>query len=542
MIMYNIVLAEDHVLVREGIKKIIEALPGLHIVGEVGDGLELLELLKGLAVDMVILDISMPSLPGIEVTREIKPWIRPYGEGGHIALGGSDGLLLSGDLAMDMAHRHDLIKTLKIEAGHRKRLSIIYHLPENLDEGLVPAPDTQTLDARLEETIDWWRTWSSKGHMLNFCGPQVRRSAIVLKGLTNAPTGAIAAAATTSLPESWKGGRNWDYRFSWVRDSTFAVRSLAELNHDKEADGFRRFIERSCAGDVEQLQILYGLGGERRLHELTIREMEGYRGLKPVRIGNAAEDQIQMDVYGELLDLAWRWHKRGHAPDDDYWEFLAGIMAEVCERWYQVDQGIWELRGPGRHFVHSKVMCWVALDRGIRLAEELGRPAPLANWRQSRDQARQWIETQGYDTSRGVFIQAAGHPKMDAALLLIPQVGFVAYDDPRMVRTVQAVRRDLEEDGLLRRYAAEDDGLEGREGVFLACSFWLAECLARQGRLEDASAVFKRALGAGNDLGLFSEEYDTERGEMMGNFPQGLTHLSLISAAFALSEMQVKDK
>ena len=466
----------------------------------------------------------------------IKPWIRHYRDGHHIALGGSDGLLISGDLSIAMEHRHDLGLTFKLTAGSRKRLSILYRPPENLDEGLVDVPDEETLDARLEETIAWWRTWSARGRKLKYYGRQASRSALVLKGLCNAPTGAIAAAATTSLPESWTGRRNWDYRFSWVRDSTFAVHSLAELEHVREADGFRRFMERSTAGSVAQLQILYGIGGERRLHELSVKELTGYRGIGPVRVGNAAETQVQMDVYGELLDLAWRWHRRGHAPDDDYWEFLVELANEVCERWRRTDRGIWELRGKGRHFVHSKVMCWAALDRGIKLAEDLDRAAPLDRWKRSRDQIRQWIETRGYDSGRGVFIQAAGHSGMDAALLLIPRVGFVAYTDPRMLRTTRAVRDDLEEDGLLRRYPVDDDGLEGREGVFLACSFWLAECLARQNRLDDARTVFERVLRVGNDLGLFAEEYDVQRKEMMGNFPQGLTHLSLISAAVAIDE------
>ena len=466
----------------------------------------------------------------------IKPWIRRYGDGHHIALGGGDGLLISGDLPVAMVHRHDLSHSFTMREGQRKRLSILYRAPENLDEGIVEIPGMHILDDRLKETIDWWRSWSDQGRLLKNYGQWARRSAVVLKGLTHAPTGAIAAAATTSLPESWAGRRNWDYRYSWIRDSAFAVRSLAELNHVKEADGFRRFIERSAAGSVDQLQILYGIGGERRLHEFTIKELGGYRGIGPVRVGNAAESQQQRDVYGELLDLAWHWHLRGHTPDDDYWEFLIEITNKVCDCWHRVDRGIWEFRGRGRHFVHSKVMCWSALNRAVQMTEALNRRAPLGRWKKSRTRVRQWIEEKGYDASRGVFIQASGHPNMDAALLLIPHTGFIEYTDPRMIRTTQAVRDALEEDGLLRRYGTDDDGLSGREGVFLACSFWLAECLARQNRPEAAHAVFQRILSVGNDLGLFSEEYDIASGEMMGNFPQGLTHLSLIGAAVALEE------
>jgi GH15 family glucan-1,4-alpha-glucosidase len=355
---------------------------------------------------------------------------------------------------------------------------------------------------------------------------------VVLKGLSNAPTGAIAAAATTSLPESPGGSRNWDYRYSWVRDSCFTVRTLAELGYAREADGFRRFIERSCAGNAGKLQILFGVGGERRLDEREIPELEGYRGAGPVRVGNAAERQVQLDVYGELLDLAWSWHQRGHAPDDDYWEFLVELVNDTVRKWRGPDQGIWEMRGEPRHFVLSKAMCWLAVDRGVRLAEDLRRPAPVEAWRAARGEIRAWLDEEGFDRSRGTFVQAQGLPVMDSSLLLLPIYGIVAADDDRMVRTVEAIRRDLDQDGLLRRY--ERDDLEGEEGVFLACTFWLAECLARQGNYADGEAVFRRAIATSNDLGLFAEEYDTRNREMLGNFPQGLTHLALIAAAVAL--------
>jgi len=353
--------------------------------------------------------------------------------------------------------------------------------------------------------------------------------------LSNAPSGAIAAAATTSLPETPGGSRNWDYRYSWVRDSAFTVRALSELGYLREADGFRRFIERSCAGSAEELQILFGVGGERRLHEYEIEELEGYRQARPVRIGNAAETQLQLDVYGELLDLAWRWHERGHSPDDDYWEFLVELVDAACRQWRNPDRGIWEMRGKPRHFVLSKAMCWVAVDRGIRLAEDLNRQAPLDSWRQNRDQIRAAIEAQGYDEKRGVFVQAFDSPAMDASLLLLPIFGFISAGDERMQRTIAEIRKELSEDGLLRRYRSDD--LDGEEGVFLACSFWLAECLANQGQVAEARQVFQAASATANDLGLFSEEFDPNRQEMLGNFPQGLTHLSLIAAAVALNRV-----
>jgi GH15 family glucan-1,4-alpha-glucosidase len=465
----------------------------------------------------------------------VRPWIRKKGENHFVAIGGCDGLLISGDFPMHMRHRHDLAGSCIIEEGERRRISILYRKPEDLDEGLVAVPDTPELDRRLDETIGWWRSWSSKGR---FEGPYeglVRRSAIVLKGLSNAPTGAIAAAPTTSLPEAPGGSRNWDYRFTWIRDSAFTIRSLWELGHHKEADGFRRFVERSTAGSAEELQILFGIGGERRLTELNMPELEGYRGAKPVRLGNAAEEQVQLDVYGELLDLAWRWHTLGQSPDDDYWEFLVELVNAAARLWRNPDRGIWEMRGEPRHFVHSKVMCWSAIARGVKMAEELGRQAPVKDWMRACAEIRTAIEQKGYDKRRGIFIQAFGRQALDSALLLLPGSGFVDYGDERMVRTADAIMEDLSEDGLLRRYSADEDGMEDREGVFLPCSFWLAECAARQGRQAEAETVFKRAIRTGNDLGLFSEEYDTSTGGMLGNFPQGLTHLSLVAAAVALA-------
>lgn len=466
----------------------------------------------------------------------IKPWIRRQEEH-YLIMGGSTGLLLSGDYCFEPRGRHDLGGTCDVAAGERRHLSLVFARPEDLDNGMIRLPTIDELDDRLEETVDWWQNWSGQFAYRGPYADQAKRSAIVLKGLSNAPTGAIAAAATTSLPETPGGERNWDYRFSWIRDSYFSVRSLNELGFRGEADGFRRFIERSCAGSAEELQILYGIGGERRLHEFTVDSLAGYRDARPVRIGNAAETQLQLDVFGELLDLAWSWHRQGHSPDNDYWEFLVELVNSAMDRWQRPDRGVWEMRSDPRHFVLSKAMCWVALDRGIRLAEDLEREAPLAEWRKARQQIREWVESRGYDEERGVFTQAAGVPDMDASLLLLPLIGFIEASDERMLRTVAAIREELEDDGLLLRYPGEGDGLTGREGRFLACSFWLAECLALQGRIDEARATFEKATATGNDLGLFAEEYDREGGQMLGNFPQGLTHLSLIAAAVTLGRV-----
>jgi GH15 family glucan-1,4-alpha-glucosidase len=465
---------------------------------------------------------------------QVRPWIRRAGRTWQ-ALGGDDGLVVEGDVPLAPSGLHDLVADVRVHAGQRLRLSLRHVRPAVLDGSGARPPLPAELDRRLEQTVAWWRGWSARAERLGPDQAAVVRSATVLKALTQATTGAIAAAATTSLPEAPGGSRNWDYRASWVRDSVFALRSLAELGYTAEADGFRRFIQRSAAGSAEELQIMYGLGGERRLVEVTLDDLEGYGGARPVRIGNAAARQHQHDAYGELLDLAWAWHRQGRSPDADTWRFLVELVNQAAERWTTPDRGIWELRGRPLHLVHSKVMCWVALDRGLRLAADLGFAAPVSSWTATRDAIRTAVERHGYDPRRGVYTQAFDRPELDAALLLLPSVGFVAWDDPRMLRTVDAVRRDLEVDGLLLRYRASD-GLEGTEGAFVACTFWLAECLARQGRNAPARAAFTRASATANDLGLFAEEFEPGAGTLLGNFPQALTHLSHIAAAVALEQ------
>ncbi len=414
-------------------------------------------------------------------------------------------------------------------------MSIEYRPPHELYPVAPARPQTaRELDRRLEQTLGWWKRWVAQ--IDEPWDPAVVRSAITLKALTYAPTGAIVAAATTSLPESPGGERNWDYRFTWIRDSAFALRSLGELGLTSESRGFRNFVERTAAGSADEIQVLYGVGGEHRLYEHELSELSGYRGARPVRIGNAAEGQLQLDIFGELVELSWQAQQHGDAPDDDYWTFLMQTVDKVCAEWRRPDQGIWETRAHPEHHVHSKVLCWTAVDRGIRLAEATGREAPVDRWRRVRDDLRHTIETRGYHRERGIFVSVLDGTDVNVALLQLPRVGFVDYDDERMIRTVNAIRERLTEDGgLVYRYLS-DDGLHGREGAFVAASFWLVVCLAKQGRHDEAAALYDRATAVANDLGLMSEEYDSRRGQMLGNFPQGLSHYAHIAAYLALRQ------
>jgi GH15 family glucan-1,4-alpha-glucosidase len=490
---------------------------------------ELIRIVEGVRGKMEFEAVVMPRLD----FGAVKPWIRRINGGSHAAVGSNTGLLIFGDIPL-AEDDHELRATFTVAAGKRRRLGLWAAPPEEVDAAPPDARAAAALDDHLRETELWWHKWSSKITSADRTGTCLARSAIVLKALNYAPTGAIIAAPTTSLPEQPGGERNWDYRYSWVRDSVFTVRGLSSLGLVSEADGFRSFIQRSAAGNADELQVLYAVDGKRRLTEVKLDYLEGWRGSRPVRIGNAAELQFQSDVYGMLLELSAHWSERGNSPPPAYWRFLVDLVEAAIAKWQLPDRGLWEVRSSPRHFVHSKVMCWVAVDRGIALAEAHGLAAPLKRWQRSRALMRKTIESRGVDPKRGVFRRSFGSRELDASLLLLPNVGFVPWDDERMVRTVDAIRSELMRGGLVARYRSAD-GLRGWEGNFVACSFWLAECLAQQGKLADAQAVFRRAKSCANDLGLFSEEYDTRRREMLGNFPQGLTHLAHISAALALA-------
>ena len=466
---------------------------------------------------------------------QVRPWLRRHGHRLRSMIGGNDGLVVWCDCELDEDHEHDLTARVTVGVGERIRLSMRYCAPERVTDDGLSEPSPGELDEALEQTLAWWETWSKTVTLDSRDEPSARRSVLVLKALTHRPTGAVIAAPTTSLPESAGGSRNWDYRFAWIRDSSFSSRAFAELGCEREANAARGFMMRSAAGHADDLQVMYGVGGERRIGEQQLDDLHGYRGSRPVRVGNDAKGQLQLDAYGELVNLTWRWHRRGHSPSDDEWRFLVSVIDHAAEHCTDPDFGIWEWPGEPAHFVHSKVMCWAALDRGIRLADECMRRAPSRRWARVRDELRETIETRGYDERRGIFTQTYDHAELDAALLLLPTVEFVDWRDQRMLRTTAAVRDELGAGGgLVYRYR-RDDGLKGEEGAFLCCSFWLAECLARQGEYDDARGVFDATLSRANDLGLFAEEFDPKRGELLGNFPQGLTHLAHIDAAVCLA-------
>jgi GH15 family glucan-1,4-alpha-glucosidase len=473
---------------------------------------------------------------------EVRPLIYRAGSGsptsppGHafVAAGGNTGLLMFGDIELEEGDDgHSLEGEVAVASGERVHLALQFVAPEELHTTPARAEARERLAAHYEETLKWWQDWAAKLAFTEAAGVSIVRSAIVLKALNYAPTGAIVAAPTTSLPEHVGGKRNWDYRFSWIRDSVFTVDALSELGLEAEADGFRRFIQRSAAGNAADLQVLYAVDGRRRMVEVELEQLEGWRRSRPVRIGNGAACQYQADMYGLVLELFWRWSERGRPHAEEYWKFLCDIVEMAASKWHRPDRGFWEVRSRPRHFVHSKVMCWAAVSRGIALAERYSLPAPLGRWRKVQTQIRALVETRGFDRRAGHFVRSFGSRELDAALLLLPSVEFVAWDDPRMIRTAEAILANLCKDGLILRYQGED-GLPQGEGVFVACTFWLADVFAQQGREARARVLFERACACANELGLFAEEYDVSGRQPLGNFPQGLTHLAHISAALAL--------
>jgi GH15 family glucan-1,4-alpha-glucosidase len=405
-------------------------------------------------------------------------------------------------------------------------------------------PSHETEPARIEpevalaETESFWREWNagSSVELPEEWRDVLNRSLMVLKALTYAPTGGIVAAPTTSLPE-WIGGvRNWDYRYCWLRDATLTLLALLQADHVDEALDWRAWLLRAIAGDPADLQIMYSVAGERRLTEFELPWLSGYEGSAPVRIGNAASEQLQVDVYGEVMDALYQARAHGIRKEQHAWDLQKTLLRYLETAWTQPDEGIWEIRGEPKHFVHSKVMSWVAFDRGVRAVEEHGLDGPADRWREIRASIHAEVCERGYDQGLGSFVQSYGSQELDASLLLIPLVGFLPGSDRRVRGTIEAIERDLLQDGLLLRYRthSEVDGLPPGEGVFLPCSFWLVDCYVLAGRRDEASALFKRLVGLANDVGLLAEEYDPKSQRLLGNFPQAFTHLALVNSAFNL--------
>jgi alpha,alpha-trehalase len=450
-----------------------------------------------------------------------------------VVYGGADALELQSQLPIGHADLSACAAARTLREGEEAFVVLTYSLPHELEPRRL---DAEEVREKVDGTIRWWREWSDR---CAYHGPyreQVVRSALVLKALTNAPTGAIVAAATTSLPEEVGGERNWDYRYSWLRDSALTLNALFALGYTDEANEYMAWLRRTTAGRADELQIMYGVGGERFLPEVELHHLEGYRGSRPVRIGNGAAQQFQLDVFGELLDTAWLYRRHGGEIDEVFWRFLRDVADVVAAKWSEPDQGIWEIRGEPRHFTYSKVMAWVAVDRVVRIGEVDGRDDDLEPLRALRDEIRATIEREGIDPETGAFLQSFGDGgKLDASNLMIPIVGFVEHTDPRARATFERIAAELTGDGFVYRYVTDGvDGLAGEEATFVICSFWLVECLARAGEGERARELFERLLRFCNDVGLLAEEIDPHTGELIGNFPQAFSHLGLIQAAIAL--------
>jgi GH15 family glucan-1,4-alpha-glucosidase len=459
----------------------------------------------------------------------IVPWIEPVADGA-IVIAGPDSFRLTTSVPLQIEHGDAAAQFVVIE-GARERLVLTWHL------SYEETPPVEDAGSALARTEAWWREWSGRCSYEGAYGDAVMKSLIALKAMTSEITGAVVAAPTTSLPEELGGVRNWDYRYCWLRDSVLALEALLDAGYTEEALAFRDFLLRVGTGDPSKIQIMYGVGGERRLTEFELDELPGYEGSKPVRVGNAASEQFQLDVYGEVAAVMFIGAERLGRIDRRLWPRWRAIIEHVETIWRQPDDGIWEARGPQRHYTYSKVMAWVVFDRGVRLAERFELDAPLDRWKQIRDEIHAEVCERGYDDERRTFTQYYGSKELDASVLNIPLVGFLPGTDERVTGTIDAVTRELGRDGFVSRYstADTDDGLPGDEGQFLACSFWLVNALARNGRVEQARALFERLLALSNDLGLLAEEYDVARKRQVGNFPQAFSHLTLILAARAIS-------
>jgi GH15 family glucan-1,4-alpha-glucosidase len=467
----------------------------------------------------------------------IVPWVSRQDDGRLQFIAGPDRLLLDTQVELrgeDMR----TVGTFAVSAGEEIGFTLSW------TASYRPAPPPPPVADALAEAESFWTDWAATFKPAgewptSEWSDAVLRSLLTLKALTHHETGGIVAAATTSLPEQLGGTRNWDYRFCWLRDATFTLYALIGAGFLDEAKDWRDWLVRAVAGDPDDLQIMYGLAGERRLTEFEVPWLPGYANSAPVRIGNAAAGQVQLDVYGETIGALYVARKAGLAADDASWDLECALIAHLETIWHEPDDGIWEVRGGRKHFTHSKVMAWVAFDRAVRSAEEFELQAPLDHWRTVRDTIHAQVCEHGFDAKRNSFVQSYGVTSLDASLLLIPMTGFLPPTDPRVRGTLAAIERELVRDGLVLRYdtGTGTDGLPPGEGAFLACSFWLADNYLLQGRLDDARALFERLLSLRNDLGLLSEEYDPADKRQLGNFPQAFSHLALINTALRFARL-----
>ena len=459
----------------------------------------------------------------------VLPWVRSI-DGDLRAIAGPDALCLRTPVKLE-GKEMTTVAEFTVRENEKVPFVLTWH-PSHL-----PPPRALEADREIGLTQRWWEKWSSRCRHEGPYLEEVRGSLVVLKALSYAPTGGIVAAPTTSLPEQIGGVRNWDYRYCWLRDATLTLYALLLAGYQAEAQAWRDWLLRAVAGDPADLQIMYGLAGERRLTELELPWLPGFESSKPVRIGNAAAGQLQLDVYGEVMDALYQAHRMGVPADDGAWRMQRSLLDFLETGWKQPDEGIWEVRGGRKHFVHSKVMAWVAFDRAIRSIEELGMEGPVDRFRRTRAEIHAEVCSKGFDAARGTFTQSYGSRGLDASSLLIPLVGFLEKTDPRVASTVRAIEAELLRDGFVNRYETQDsvDGLPSGEGAFLACSFWLADAYEVVGRKAEAKALFERLLSLRNDVGLLAEEYDPRARRQLGNFPQAFSHLSLVNTAFNLS-------
>jgi GH15 family glucan-1,4-alpha-glucosidase len=463
----------------------------------------------------------------------VVPWVRNL-DGALVGVAGPDGVTLRTPVELE-GRDFRTYASFTVSKGDRVPFVLTWFRSHEQPPASVDA------EVALKDTVAYWEGWANRCTHGGRWHDDIHRSVLTLKALTYAPTGGVVAAPTTSLPEALGGVRNWDYRFCWLRDATLTLLALIRSGYVEEAGAWRDWLLRAAAGKPEDLQIMYGVAGERRLTELELPWLTGFAGSQPVRVGNDASRQLQLDVYGELLDALYQARRHGLVASTDAWVLSRKLLDWLESGWREVDQGIWEVRGPRRHFTHSKVMAWVAFDRAVKSIRHLDREGPIDRYRAARKEIRASVLREGYNADKGAFVQFYGSDRLDASLLLIPLVGFLPADDPRVVGTVEAIQRELMREGFVERYRADDenvgvDGLPPGEGVFLPCSFWLAAVLAQQGRYDEALELFERLLSLRNDLGLISEEYDPERKRLVGNFPQAFTHLTLVETAYTLAK------